>query len=233
MNTLHQLISAMEVFPLNNTLIIHSLFAGALLEKARAKVSGSYTFKKGFSRSKSSSSSDDNKEGIPNKRMKLMSEQRSMEIRNLTEIMNSTNDQIRIKRQRLERAKNVNDFRLCDQLGSAIQSLLIEKSSHERQLWVLNKKETKSKRYSAKKANESDKAKQRKSVIDLLNATKPNNLKQSSDSVEISMVEKVAQPTYADSDHSDSTADTVILESSSDDNLPVDDAPTHSELTNL
>lgn len=210
------------------------LFAGKLLEKARAKVSESYTFKKGFLRSKSSrstSSSDDNdnKEGIPNKRMKLMSEQRSFEISNLTEIISSTNDQIRIKRQRQEKAKNVNDFGLCDQLGSAIRSLIIDKSSYERQLLALNKKEIKSKKYSAKKrANECDKAKDGKSVIDLLKAAKTD------DSVKISMVEKVVQPTVADSDHSDSTADTVILESSSDDNnLLVDDAPTDSELTNL
>lgn len=94
---------------------------------------------------------------------------------------------------------------------------------------ALNKKEIKSKTYSAKKrVNECDRAKDGKSVIDLLKAAKPD------DSVKISMVEKVVQPTVADSDHSDSTADTVILESSSDDNnLPVDDAPTDSELTNL
>lgn len=204
----------------------HTLFAGELLERARTKVSESYHFKKGFSRSKqsSSSSSDDTKDGIPAKRMKVMPNQRAIEIKNLTEILESTHDQIRIKRQRLDRAKSVNDFTLCDQLSSSISSLIVDKSRYERELCVLNKKESKSKKYKGKAKAKQDEKKLhgKRSIVGLFNAADQNKSNQPSNSPEVN--------TQIESDCS--TADTVILDSS-DDTSPADDAAAQCDSTNL
>ena len=80
-----------------------------------------------------------------------MAVERHQEINNLEEVIKSTNGQIEIKRQRLQRAKNLNDFALCDILSSAITALLVKKADHKRQLTALNKKNAKSKKYLLKK----------------------------------------------------------------------------------
>ena len=104
-----------------------------MLNKARAAAGETYLFKKGYSRSKSSSSTDsDDKICEPSKkRKKIMSGERLREIESLTEVIKSTSDQIDIKRQRLQRAKNVNDFALCDRLSATITALLVEKAENE------------------------------------------------------------------------------------------------------
>jgi hypothetical protein len=70
-----------------------------LLNKARAAAGETYLFKKGYSRSKSSSSTDsDDKICEPSeKRKKIMSGERLREIESLTEVIKSTSDQIDIK----------------------------------------------------------------------------------------------------------------------------------------
>ena len=153
-----------------------------------------------------------------------MSDQRSLEIKNLSEIISSTCEQIRIKRTRLERAKSVNDFALCDQLSTAVHALLRQKSDDERQLMALNKKGKKSLQYIEKKAamkhkakeeipKTSDKANEKgKSVVDLLKAAA------SPASGDVSEKDVHVLP-ESDTENSDSTdtADTLILDSSLED----------------
>ena len=116
-------------------------------------VGKTYDFKKGYSRSKSSSTdSDERNEEPEKKRKKIMTAERLQEIESISEVLKGTTDQIAIKRQRLERGKRENDFTLCDQLNSSIVALLVEKRNYERQLLALKRKEAKSKSHHIKKA---------------------------------------------------------------------------------
>ena len=195
---------------------INFKFIGELLNKARATAGETYLFKKGYSRSKSSSSTNsDEKSSEPSeKRKKIMAAERLREIESLKEVIKSTEDQIDIKRQRVQRAKNVNDFALCDSLSTTITALLVEKAEHERQLAALNKKEAKSKRYLLKKSTKTP-SRSRKieksknlNVLDMFSRTKTP---QKSDSQVISLEE---EQSVLERSESASSADTLILEKS-------------------
>lgn len=116
-----------------------------------------YQFKKGYSRSKNSSdskstsysSSEDDK-----KRVKVEKEERQREISHIQTVLSNVESQIQIKENRIEKAKAVKDFKLCDQLVGDVRALLREKRENEKQLAALNKKETKSKWYYKRKSTE-------------------------------------------------------------------------------
>lgn len=191
-----------------------------MLTKARAVAGETYVFKKGYSRSKSSSSTDSDERATEPcaKRKKIMAGERQQEINNLEEVIKSTIDQLDIKRKRLQRAKNVNDFTLCDKLSSAITSLLVEKSDHERQLKALNRKEEKSKRYMLKKAKKNSpqsKLPQRKKDISIsdmfLRKEAESKVKQSTDS-QVIVVED--GKLVLERSESSSSGDTIIIEKS-------------------
>lgn len=93
-----------------------------------------YAFKKGYSRSNSSASSNsDSDHPTPKlKRAKRNSEERVKETNDLTSLLENVKSHLQIKQKRLEKAKSVQDFKLCDQLTLEIRKLLKEKSDHER-----------------------------------------------------------------------------------------------------
>ena len=190
-----------------------------MLTKARAAVGETYVFKKGYSRSKSSSGTDSEKSTQPGtKRKKIMAVERHQEINNLEEVIKSTNDQIEIKRQRLQRAKNFNDFALCDILSSAITALLVKKADHERQLTARNKKDAKSKKYLLKKVSKNPSQgrmsqKKNTSILDMMCMKKTGVEigKQSTDS-QVIVVEE--EQSVIERGESSSSGDTLILEKS-------------------
>ena len=69
--------------------------------------------------------------------------------------MTSVASQIQIKENRIEKAKSVKDFKLCDQLYGDVRVLLREKRENEKQLAALKKVEAKSKWYHKRKSSTS------------------------------------------------------------------------------
>lgn len=108
-----------------------------------------YKFKKGYSRSKRSSSgtSDENGNDEGRKRKKIDQEERDREMTHMKTLLSNIEDQIRIKQLRLEKAKTVKDYKSCDELSVAIRGLLREKFDCEKQLSAFQKKEAKSNWY--------------------------------------------------------------------------------------
>ena len=108
-----------------------------------------YKFKKGYSRSKRSSSgtSDENGNDEGRKRKKIDKEERNREMTHMKTLLSNIEDQIRIKQLRLEKAKTVKDYKSCDELSVAIRGLLREKFDCEKQLSAFQKKEAKSNWY--------------------------------------------------------------------------------------
>ena len=74
-----------------------------------------------YNRSKSTtdSSSDEGK-----KRRKIDKNERQLEIEHIGTILTSVASQIQIKENRIEKAKSVKDFKLCDQLYGDVQRRL-------------------------------------------------------------------------------------------------------------
>ena len=103
-----------------------------------------YTFKKGYSRSSNSSNSDSETPPPKLKRAKRDSEERKIEVDNLTSLIENVKSHLQIKQKRLEKAKSVKDFKQCDQLTLEIRTLLKEKSDHEKQLTAIQKKKKQS-----------------------------------------------------------------------------------------
>lgn len=116
-----------------------------------------YTFKKRYSRSSTSSNSDGETPPPKLKRAKRDSEERKKEVDNLTSLIENVKSHLQIKQKRLEKAKSVKDFKQCDQLTLEIRTLLKEKSDHERQLTAIQKKEAKSLWYHKTKSSKKEK----------------------------------------------------------------------------
>jgi hypothetical protein len=109
-------------------------FIGDLLAKARELTGETYHFKKGYSRAKMNSDSEGNNMEPKEKRKKIMKAERWNEIENLSKIIKSNNDQVAIKRKRLEKAKSINDFALCDpKLFWWKKPITSDKSLHSRE----------------------------------------------------------------------------------------------------
>ena len=132
------------------------LFSGELFQKARKDVQeGGYEFKKGFSRSSTGSScssegkspdgSKEEKQKL--KRKNITSQERQKAIANIRALLQSTEDQIRIKQQRIQKLKTTNKFKKCDELSGEIRALLREKGQLESQLALLQRKEAQSRWY--------------------------------------------------------------------------------------
>lgn len=66
-------------------------------------------------------------------------------------LLQSTEDQIRIKQRRIQKLKNTNEFNKCDELSSEKRKLLKEKGQIESQLALLERKEAKSRWYKKQK----------------------------------------------------------------------------------
>lgn len=116
-------------------------------------------FKKGYSRSNSSASSNSDSDHPPPKlkRAKRNSEERVKETNDLTSLLENVKSHLQIKQKRLEKAKSVQDFKLCDQLTLEIRKLLKEKSDHERQITAIQRKEAKSLWYHKTKSSKKEK----------------------------------------------------------------------------
>ena len=191
-----------------------------MLTKARAAVGETYVFKKGYSRSKSSSGTDSDEKSTQRgtKRKKIMAVERHQEINNLEEVIKSTNDQIEIKRQRLQGAKNLNDFALCDILSSAITALLVKKADHERQLTALNKKDAKSKKYLLKKVSKNPSQgrmsqKKNTSILDMM-CMKKTGVEIGKQSTDLQVIVVEEEQSVIERSESSSSGDTLILEKS-------------------
>ena len=125
---------------------------------AREKVKADgYEYKKGYSRSVSSSSSsggDDHagKKDLDKsaKRKHMDAEERKKAITNIKALIESTNYDIRIKQQRIQKLKTCNDFKQCDVVSNETTQLLKQKYEYEGQLAYLERKEAKSQWYKKK-----------------------------------------------------------------------------------
>ena len=118
-----------------------------------------YAFKKGYSRSNSSASSNSNSDHPPPKlkRAKRNSEERAKEANSLTSLLENVKCHLQIKQKRLDKAKSVQDFLLCDQLTLEIRKLLKEKSDLEMQISAIQRKEAKSLWYHKTKSSKKEK----------------------------------------------------------------------------
>lgn len=81
----------------------------------------------------------------------MLTEERRATIAANQALLKSTEDHIRIKQLRINKLKNSNDFRKCDEVSSELRELLKEKGRIESQLAVLNRKDSKSQWYNNKK----------------------------------------------------------------------------------
>ena len=88
-----------------------------------------YLFKKGYSRSKSCASSSENSSDEGKKRAKVDKDESKIE------------EHLKIKQSRIEKAKLVKDFKLCDELSNSIRVLMREKRENEKLLAAFQKKE--------------------------------------------------------------------------------------------
>ncbi len=148
------------------------LHVGKLLEKAKENViNKGYNFVKGQSRgcsrptgeSSGSSSGDQQK-----KRPKLEQDERQREIQSIKEIISNINEQLQLKKLRLQKQKSLNLFATCDQISEEIRKLMNEKKIKEKQLLLLEKKEKESTWYRNKNAkNQSKSTKKGKKGRDL------------------------------------------------------------------
>lgn len=102
---------------------------GALLEKARAALveSGTYMFKKGWSRSKSALSAESTESNpspsVPRKKTKLAEDARHGRMKDVEEKIRDIDDAISFKEKRRAQAESVRDYRQCDELTEQIGSL--------------------------------------------------------------------------------------------------------------
>ena len=131
---------------------VYNYILGELYEKAKQSVRESgYQFKKGYSRSKSGASSSENSSDDGKKRAKINRDERQKEISHLENVICKIEEQLKIKQSRIEKAKSVKDFKLCDQLSDSIRDLMREKRENEKQLSAFQKKESKSNWYRKRK----------------------------------------------------------------------------------
>lgn len=151
------------------------LFVGELLKRARSKIAeDGYNFKKGFSRSLSNTSSSASDVESVNgnttmKRKHTSGDDRKQAIANTRELLETTKSQIGIKQQRIQKQKNCNDFKKCDELTSEMRGLLKEKAELESRLAALERREAKSKWYKKKKTGKSQQSeKNEESVLQQL-----------------------------------------------------------------
>lgn len=108
------------------------------------------------------------------KRYNISKEERLREITHLQQLLQSLDDQIRLKHTRMNKALSVKDYKLCDTLSDERRALMREKDGIQKQLTALQKKESKAQWHQKRKHHGSspDSAKlplkRRKSHIDIM-----------------------------------------------------------------
>ena len=169
-------------------------------------------------------------------------EERQKNITNIKALLESTNEHIRIKQLRIQKLKTCNDFQQCDVISKETTELLTQKLEYENQLAALEKKETKSKCYKKRaksvKRNSSESTAQPIGIARMLsNASSANprnenvpppteseihtTITEDMDSSEepssqmpvIDIASQTANVSSSAVVHSDSSADTVIIDS--------------------
>ncbi len=117
----------------------------------------SYSYKKGFSRGNSQSSSSSEAESfLKEKRAKFDSDQRKSEWERISNLLDNLKSHKKIKEARINKEKAIQDYKLCDQLSTEIRQLLKDKGEYERQLSTIERKEKKSSWYRKKSKSKSD-----------------------------------------------------------------------------
>ena len=74
-----------------------------------------------------------------------MAEERENAIEINRKLLQSTEDQIRVKEQRIDRLKNTEELKKCDEVSGELRALIKEKGVIQSQLAALERKEAKSK----------------------------------------------------------------------------------------
>lgn len=117
---------------------------GKLLNKAKERIKVDHPFSKGRSRSKS----DGSPETSPKvKRAKLLSEERSHQIKLMEENLKTLSSCLSFKQQQLEKERRISNFRQCDVICKEMMEIRKERTSVEQQLAALVYKEAKSSWY--------------------------------------------------------------------------------------
>lgn len=186
--------------------------SGDLLTRAvdKVKSDGLYEYKKGYSRSSSHNDSASEEEK-PVKRAMLMSTERKREIENLSKLIASTEDSIPTRQLQLSRAKSLTNFTQCAEISEQIRKLFKEKNDYCKQLAAVQKKESKSKWYYKKNQPSS-------TVLHPEGKASTNavGLKAAFEKMSKGKVETALPVSKEDHNNSDSSHDTEILSSSSD-----------------
>ena len=109
-------------------------------------------FAKGKSRATGSQSDSDD---AP-KRKRMDADERAREIKVLQENSASLESRIQFKNQMLNKARSVNNFKLCDEISGDIIKIRKEKRVAEKHLAALQKKQSKSLCYHSKKSEKKE-----------------------------------------------------------------------------
>ena len=114
-----------------------------------------------------------------------MAEERENGIEINRKLLQSTQDQICVKEQRIDRLKNTKEFKKCDEVSGELRALIKEKGVIQSQLAALERKEAKSKWYKKKKSLKTESksklpssdtsGKSSKKITDLFNDMKSDN----------------------------------------------------------
>lgn len=111
--------------------------------------SDGYLFVKGKSRSSSSQSESD--ESSKAKRNKTDVSERASEITLLNENISTLESRLKYKQQMIDKARSVNNYKLCDEISGEVINIRKEKRIAESQLAAIQKKQVKSEWYYNKK----------------------------------------------------------------------------------
>ena len=194
------------------------MYLGELYEKARKAVrEDGYNYKKGYSRSSDQSSSSSEQESFPKEnRVKFDTDERRKEAERLSKLLENVQGHLKIKEARIDKAKAVKDYKLCDQLSTEVRQLLKEKAEYERQISAIQRKEKKASWYSRKKS---------KSKIWLTDISQPKSQMQkpitamfNSDLAKKSISNVSAQPSMCATETQ--TASSVEISECSEGNIP-------------
>ena len=136
------------------------------------------------------------------KRKNTVAEERKKALDNSRKLLKSTEDQIHLKELRINKLKSANEFKKCDDVSSELRALLKEKGQLDLQIAALERKESKSKWYKKRKSSSESQTKKVTST--------PESAKNTITIVDLLEQKQDAGPSTAE--HSDASADTLILD---------------------
>ena len=142
----------------------------------------------------------------------MLTEERRATIAANQALLKSTEDHIRIKQLRINKLKNLNDFKKCDEVSSELRELLKEKGRIESQLAVLNRKDSKLQWYNKKKSKRNKTSAVTTEEYIRSHRTLPELLER--------------QQSASSNKDSDESGDTLIVEDSSPESQPDSQMPT-------